>query len=539
MNRKALLSLIAVPVSIIFFVGAAQAAWSTTTCDLIAPASDPNIDETGNFTMTVRTGATGSGGGYTNIDVTARFCTGLSCSPTTTIGASGGLSTADSNPQTCAGTCKNSLVDFSWTVVGNAADDYVVDGRCNGNNDLNTADQAVTVNAAAGNNPPVVTAGSNHTYNGLDLEDDNAWTYNSQGASFQFSATDADSDDLTATFVFGGVQYSAGEPVANTFTLNLSSRPAGSFDFNYTVTDGTDPVTSPTFALAVSQASSSVTLAPQDSTVTYPATVDEQCDTTNTDSTAAENLYWNLSLVAPRPQFVNPAGTVVYSCDSPATQNFTGSFDNSTLTINQNSTNTVSLTISNSTSAVTDADFSSDSGAETTADGIMNFTGAGTASLYRNGTSVSDPDVQTLAAGSYEYKVNTTGNANYTANATGASFFLFVFDVPDLTPPTISAQSPTNTTYTENSVWANMTLDEAGSHAFRSLDGGANVSMANSTGNWNSLMTGLTNAAHSVRFYANDTSGNEAGPVTVFFTVDVPVAATYTVHWVATDAGNP
>jgi len=38
-----------------------------------------------------------------------------------------------------------------------------------------------------------------------------------------------------------------------------------------------------------------------------------------------------------------------------------------------------------------------------------------TINLYRNSTSVSNPDVQTLAAGDYNYTCNTTGSQNYTA----------------------------------------------------------------------------------------------------------------------------
>src|SRR3990172_10716159 len=104
--------------------------------------------------MQVTTRATGSGGGYTNIALTGRYCIGLACSPTTTIPTSDGLSTASTNPQTCGAACKNANVQFSWTIDGNTGDDYVIDGRCNGNNDLNTANQAVTVNAGTPDTTP-------------------------------------------------------------------------------------------------------------------------------------------------------------------------------------------------------------------------------------------------------------------------------------------------------------------------------------------------------------------------------------------------
>lgn len=96
--------------------------------------------------------------------------------------------------------------------------------------------------------------------------------------------------------------------------------------------------------------------------------------------------------------------------------------------------------------------------------------------------------------------------------------------LPDPIAPTITAQSPTNTTYMISGAWANLTLDEAGSVVFRSLDGGANISLTNSSGNWNNKMTGLSKGPHRVTFYANDTAGNNAqSTITIFFTVEKTV----------------
>lgn len=50
-------------------------------------------------------------------------------------------------------------------------------------------------------------------------------------------------------------------------------------------------------------------------------------------------------------------------------------------------------------------------------------------------------------------------------------------------------------------------MDEEGSWCGRSLDGGANVTLENSTGNWNNLMTGITAGTYTVKFYCNDTTG--------------------------------
>jgi hypothetical protein len=93
--------------------------------------------------------------------------------------------------------------------------------------------------------------------------------------------------------------------------------------------------------------------------------------------------------------------------------------------------------------------------------------------------------------------------------------------IPDSTPPTISIQSPGNSTYSDDVIWANVTLDEDGSVVMMSLDGGANVSLTNSSGNWNRLLSGLSNGLHIATFYANDTAGNDAF-ASIYFTVSLP-----------------
>ena len=79
-------------------------------------------------------------------------------------------------------------------------------------------------------------------------------------------------------------------------------------------------------------------------------------------------------------------------------------------------------------------------------------------------------------------------------------------------PPVITIIYPQNRNYSTMSIWANITLDKDGSWCGRSLDGQANVTMTNSSGNWNNRMrngtTDLTDGPHTVRFYCNDTTGS-------------------------------
>ena len=97
----------------------------------------------------------------------------------------------------------------------------------------------------------------------------------------------------------------------------------------------------------------------------------------------------------------------------------------------------------------------------------------------------------------------------------------------DLTSPTITIDSPDNDTYTETQIWFNITLDESGSWCGYSLDGAANVTMTNSSGNWSSQDIFVTDGNHNVTFSCNDTVGNmNASAITEYFTVDTPPTTT-------------
>ncbi|MBI4894188.1 MAG: LamG domain-containing protein [Candidatus Aenigmarchaeota archaeon] len=94
----------------------------------------------------------------------------------------------------------------------------------------------------------------------------------------------------------------------------------------------------------------------------------------------------------------------------------------------------------------------------------------------------------------------------------------------DTTAPVTTVQSPSNTTYSESWVWANVTVSEDVPAVYRSLDSGANVSMTNSSGNWNGNVSGISDGAHTLIFYATDASGNIAAPVGAGFTVSATVS---------------
>ncbi len=140
-------------------------------------------------------------------------------------------------------------------------------------------------------------------------------------------------------------------------------------------------------------------------------------------------------------------------------------------------------------------------------DSTANFTMTNSSGNWNN-------QMSSLSQGSH----NVIVYCNDTLGNMGASSTTF-FTV-DTVGPTITVQQPANTTYSNTSVWANITLSETGTNVLRSLDGGSNVSLINSSGNWNNLMSGLLDGSHNVKFYAKDAVGNDATPVTIFFSVD-------------------
>lgn len=85
----------------------------------------------------------------------------------------------------------------------------------------------------------------------------------------------------------------------------------------------------------------------------------------------------------------------------------------------------------------------------------------------------------------------------------------------DISPPAISIVSPENKTYSLTDLPLTFTLSEATSWIGYSLNGEMNVTIGGNTS-----LSGLSDRAHSLTIYANDTTGNTGASSTVHFTVD-------------------
>jgi hypothetical protein len=113
---------------------------------------------------------------------------------------------------------------------------------------------------------------------------------------------------------------------------------------------------------------------------------------------------------------------------------------------------------------------------------------------------------------------DTQGNANST----------IVYFTVDTTSPTITIDSPENTTYNTSSVWFNTTLNQAGMCHY-SIDLGSNLTMFNdSSSHWYALNTSVADGTHAITFFCNDTYGNQ-DQSSQYFTVDTNPPVTITI----------
>lgn len=106
---------------------------------------------------------------------------------------------------------------------------------------------------------------------------------------------------------------------------------------------------------------------------------------------------------------VRGVGTYSLNCSTPTQSYYLASSDTETYIINKSSP-TITISFSPSSSVVVGNPSSVSCSAP-----------EGSVSLYRNGTLVSNPDVQTLALGTYEYTCYYTATQNYTVGSTASN----------------------------------------------------------------------------------------------------------------------
>jgi hypothetical protein len=173
-------------------------------------------------------------------------------------------------------------------------------------------------------------------------------------------------------------------------------------------------------------------------TVTYPTQTTVTGTESNTgDSDVTYQLWRNSSMidsVSPYSESITlGAGDYLYRFNATVGQNYTANITGITsiVTVNQNATNPIDIYLNNGT-AYKNQNITAVYGTQTIANATMVYSNSGTVNLYEDGVSVGNPQNTTLSIGAHSYKGNTSGNANYTANSSGITYYINVICKPPL-----------------------------------------------------------------------------------------------------------
>ncbi len=124
------------------------------------------------------------------------------------------------------------------------------------------------------------------------------------------------------------------------------------------------------------------------------------------------------------------AGPYVYTYNSTGGQNWTAGSVTDTLYVGMLD-NPVELWLN----GMLDQNVTMVYGTPSNATGVA---ASGNADLWRDGTQVTNPEIDTLPAGVYEYSVNSTGATNYWANTTGLTYYLEITKVDSAASLTVT-----------------------------------------------------------------------------------------------------
>ncbi|MEM5814317.1 MAG: hypothetical protein QXD77_00695 [Candidatus Aenigmatarchaeota archaeon] len=271
--------------------------------------------------------------------------------------------------------------------------------------------------------------------------------------------------------------YGAG---SYTFTLNNSA------SANYSAASATAGLTvnqiAPTLELTVTPSNS----------VMYPTITNATGTVVAGDPSGNTQLWRNSTYVGTSTETNRlGAGHYNYTFAYLGSQNYTASSITNMTIVQQNTSNPLNLYINNGTLYV-NQDVIISYGTSVTVQGLEVFAQSGTVNLYRNGQSTTNPVTITLGGGSHAFKANSTGNENYTANATGATYNVIVNKA--LPATSITFQPSNSETYgTQTTATCSVTTGDPGA-TLRLYRNGTEVNMSlNSVSETNILGAGPYN----------------------------------------------
>ncbi len=233
------------------------------------------------------------------------------------------------------------------------------------------------------------------------------------GTNYQFNSTVTFSND-TVFLDINSVNNSANNLTGFNYTVNVGELSAGNYDYYWwAFGNGTSENFNASairdYTIQQAVPVGNLTFSPS-SSITYPTEVTIGLEENNGgDSDVTYVVFRDNVSKGTGETIVLGVGTYDYLLNTTGGTNYTAnaSMDVQVLTVSQNTTYKLNLTILPSTSVTYPT--------ETNASGT-NCPDELTCNLFREGVSVSNPNVLTLAVGTYNYTFNTTGNTNYSAN---------------------------------------------------------------------------------------------------------------------------
>ena len=275
-------------------------------------------------------------------------------------------------------------------------------------------------------------------------------------------------------------------------------------------------------------------------TVTYPTNLSASSTESNTgDSDVAYAIYCDNTLVASAtgsaPSGSYQLAAATYNCKLNTTagpfNNWTvsASIDSVSTSVNQNNTNPADIFLYNGT-WYQNQNITALYGTSTNANATVVYSSSGTANLYRDSGSITNPQgAIVLSAGLHAFKGNVTGNTNYSDNSTGVTYYMNItqatatcsLTVTPATPITYGTQSNASCTCTVGA--ANLYRNDSSAN----IENNVLITLPANTWNYTcnvSATTNYTSATNSTGY--NVIKANN--PVTLYLNGTANANQTYT-----------
>jgi hypothetical protein len=243
--------------------------------------------------------------------------------------------------------------------------------------------------------------------------------------TYEFNATWIDNFAVdTIIFEFNGTNYTDAAQSGNVYRKTFVGLPVGSYNYTWYANDTTGNWNSTgTFTYVINKAPTTTSLylngAQANATIIYTA----QSNATAITSVGSVTLYRNGTNVGTSEIATLGAGTYNYTAINIGDSNYLPSSETWFLTVDKQPT-AVDLYINGAQANLT---VTYPTQTNVTAIGYN-----GTATLYKNGSIISSPEITTLAAGYYNYTAIIPDDANHTGSS--KTFFLTV----DKATPTLN-----------------------------------------------------------------------------------------------------